>query len=370
MSRNEPVLAAVAAALSELGLCPAEATPVQTVLVAVSGGPDSICLTDALSRLVGWRSDEQRAGSRATIKQSGKRSGRFAGQLHLAHLHHGLRGAAADADAEFVQARARDYGWPVTVGQIDAKREAARLKLSLQAAARECRYRFLKETADRVGAAWIAVAHTANDQAETLLLRLLRGSGPDGLAGMPMVREGRIVRPLLRVTREVVLDYLVRRELSFRQDRSNEDRHYTRNRIRAELLPLLVRDYNPAIVARLAATARIMAEERQLVEELLSGSWREGLLAAEPGRLIFDRGVIGRQPAAVQRWWLRRALRVLTGGPAGTAKACEEVLRGLGRSNPRMVMLRGGVTVKMTETTIDVKRTNRVSVRAARVGGK
>jgi len=367
MSGHEPVLAAVAAALDELGLCPAEATPVQTVLVAVSGGPDSICLLDALSRLIGWRPD----GLRASIKQSGKQSGRFAGQLHLAHLHHGLRGKAADEDAVFVQARARDYGWPVTVGRIDARREAASMKLSLQAAARECRYRFLKETAERVGASWIAVAHTANDQAETLLLRLLRGSGPDGLAGMPMVREGRIVRPLLRVTREAVIDYLTRRGLSFRQDRSNEDRHYTRNRVRAELLPLLARDYNPAIVARLAATARLLAEERQLVEELLAGNWREGLLAAEPGRLIFDRTVISRQPPAVQRWWLRRALRLLVGGPTGTAKACEETLRSLRGAASRTVMLRGGLTVRMTATTIDfMRRTDRTSARTTRVGGK
>jgi tRNA(Ile)-lysidine synthase len=366
MSRHEPVLAAVSAALSELGLCPVNATPgappVQTVLVAVSGGPDSGCLLDALSHLVGWRPD----ALRSTIK----RSTRFAGRLHLAHLHHGLRGEAADADAEFVQARARDYGWPVTVGRIDARREAARLKLSLQAAARECRYQFLKETAERAGASWIAVAHTANDQAETLLLRLLRGSGPDGLAGMPMVREGRIVRPLLRVTREAVLDYLTRRDVPFRQDQSNEDRHYTRNRIRAELLPLLARDYNPAIVTRLAATARLMAEERQVVEELLAGHWREGLLAAEPGRLIFDRTVISRQLPAVQRWWLRRALRLLAGGPTGTVKACEETLRGLRRSAPRTVTLRGGLTVRMTETTIDFrKRADRPAVRVARVGG-
>jgi len=366
MSKHEPVLAAVTAALSELGLCPVNvqpgATPVQTVLVAVSGGPDSVCLLDALSRLVGWKP----GGLGATIR----RSARFAGRLHLAHLHHGLRGEAADADAEFVQARAMEYGWPVTVGRIDAKREAARLKLSLQAAARECRYRFLKETAERAGASWIAVAHTANDQAETLLLRLLRGSGPDGLAGMPMVREGRIVRPLLRVTREAVIDYLARRELSFREDRSNEDRHYTRNRIRAELLPLLARDYNPAIVVRLAETTRLMAEERQVVDEVLAGNWREGLLAAEPGRLIFDRTVIKRQSPAVQRWWLRRALRLLTGGPGGTAKVCEETLRGLRRPGSRTVTLRGGLTVRMTETTIDFKkRADRTSARVARVGG-
>jgi tRNA(Ile)-lysidine synthase len=366
MSRHEPVLAAVAAALNELGLCPATATPVQTVLVAVSGGPDSVCLLDALSRLIGWQ-DDRKGGPRAALK----RSARFAGQLHLAHLHHGLRGDAADADAEFVQARARDYGWPMTIGRIDARREAARLKLSLQAAARECRYQFLKETAERVGASWIAVAHTANDQAETLLLRLLRGSGPDGLAGMRLSREGRIVRPLLRVTRAAVLDYLARGGVPFREDRSNEDRHYTRNRIRAELLPLLARDYNPAIVTRLADTARLMAEERQVVDELLAGYWREGLLAAEPGRLIFDRTVICRQLPAVQRWWVRRALRLLSGGaPAGTAKICEETLRGLRRPAPRTVMLRGGLTVRMTDTTIDFKkRADRPSVRAARVGG-
>jgi len=107
------------------------------------------------------------------------------------------------------------------------------------------------------------------------------------------------------------------------------------------------------------------------VEELLAGNWREGLLAAEPGRLIFDRTVISRQPPAVQRWWLRRALRLLSGGPAGTAKACEETLRGLRGAAPRTVTLRGGLTVRMTATTIDfMKRADRTPARVTRVGGK
>ena len=347
MSRNEPVLSAVAAVLQDVGACSASASPLETVVVAVSGGPDSVCLLDALSRLLAPRT----AGGRGRCGPQ-----LLAGVLHVAHLHHGLRGKEADRDAAFVRQLAGRYGWPVTIGHADVRREAAERTVSIQVAARECRYRFLGEVADRVGASWTTVAHTANDQAETLLLRLLRGTGPAGLAGMPMVREGRIVRPLLRVTRAAVLDYVTRSGLRFRRDRSNRDPHYLRNRIRAQLLPRLARDYNPAIVSVLANTARLMAEEQQVVEELLAGIWREGLVAAGPHELVFDRAVIARQPMAVQRWWLRRALRLLSGGAAGSARALQEVLRGLRRSGPRSVSLRGGVVVQITRGQIQIMR--------------
>jgi tRNA(Ile)-lysidine synthase len=342
MSRNEPVLSAVSAGLQEVGACAATAAPLDTVVVAVSGGPDSVCLLDALSRLL-------------TPRRRG-RSTPLAGLIHVAHLHHGLRGKEADRDAAFVRRLARRQGWPVTIGTADIRGEAARLKQSIQVAAREHRYRFLHGLADRIGASWIAVAHTANDQAETLLLRLLRGTGPDGLAGMPVVREGRIVRPLLRVTRGAVLDYLGRRGLRYRRDRSNRDPHYTRNRIRADLLPRLARDYNPAIVSVLATTAGLVAEEQQMVDELLSRVWRGSLVAMEPHALAFDRVTIARQPSVVQRWWLRRALRLISGGAAGTARSLQEVLGGLHGARPRSVALGGGLLVQITPEQIRISR--------------
>jgi tRNA(Ile)-lysidine synthase len=350
MSRHEPLLADVAAALREAGACALGASPIDTIVVAVSGGPDSVCLLDALSRLLA----PQTAGGR------GGRPMLRAGLLHVAHLHHGLRGRDADRDEAFVQRSAARYGWPVTVGHADIRREAARQKQSVQVAAREHRYRFLSDVAERAGASWIAVAHTANDQAETLLLRLVRGTGPDGLAGMGLVREGRIVRPLLRVTRAAVLDYLRRRGLTYRRDRSNQDPHYTRNRIRADLLPRLAADYNPAIVSLLATTAGLMAEERQVVEEVLSTIWQASLTAVAPDRLTFDRTIIARQPPAVQRWWLRRALRLLQTGPAaaraGTAGTIQEALRRLRGADQGTVAFRGETRMVWTREQLHLVR--------------
>ncbi|MEW6324454.1 MAG: tRNA lysidine(34) synthetase TilS [Nitrospirota bacterium] len=348
MSTHDPLLAAVSAVLREVGACPADASPAQTVLVAVSGGPDSVCLLDALSRLFSGRAS---------------RRGRFTGLIHVAHLHHGLRGRDADQDEAFVRETARRYGWPITAGRIDVRVRAKRAGRSIQETARAERYRFLEETAHRTGAAWIAVGHTATDQAETLLLRLLRGTGPVGLAGIPLVRDGRIVRPLLRVTRDTVLEYLTRHELAYRRDRSNDDPHYTRNRLRADLLPRLARDYNPAIVPALANTAMLMAEEGRLMEELLAAIWREGLIGAAPDRLIFDRDTWLRQPPAVQRWWLHRALRVLSAGAAGGARGIQELLgrlrhacRQAGDGASGRVRLRGGVAVEFDQTQIRFER--------------
>ena len=353
MSKNDPLLTAVGAVLREIGAASVQAPPVPTMVVAVSGGPDSICLLDALTRLA---------------RRPAKGQTRPALVLHVAHLHHGLRGLDADRDEAFVRKTAGRHGWPVTIGRIDARQRARQAKRSLQEAARLERYRFLAETADRVGATWIAVGHTATDQAETLLLRLLRGTGPAGLAGMPLAREGHIVRPLLRVTRDAVIDYLRRYKLAYRRDRSNRDRHYTRNRLRADLLPRLARDYNPSIVTALATTAMLMAEERHVVEELLAGIWREGLIATAPDRLLFDRTAFVRQPPAVQRWWLHRALRVLAAGagrigtrrsevaPAGAASAIEEMLRRMRDGATGSLGVRGGIEVEFDRAQIRFTR--------------
>lgn len=200
------------------------------ILVAVSGGPDSLCLLHALSR----------APKPFHISD-----------LCAAHMEHGLRGEESKADALFVQSFCDERGIPCLVRRLDIAAEAARRRQSIQETARQERYDFLKKAADSFGSELIATAHNANDQEETVLLNILRGTGLTGLKGIPE-RRGRIVRPLLDVPRTEIEAYCREHELTPRHDASNADpSHYLRNRIRLELLPMLEQDYHPGIRASL-----------------------------------------------------------------------------------------------------------------------
>lgn len=221
----------VAGALRDCGVAPGA-----RLLVAVSGGVDSMVLLAALARL----------------------QGRLGLRLHVAHVHHGLRGRAADRDAAFVVAEAARLGLGATVARLDPA--GRRPGESVQVWAREARYRCLAAIADRVRAAHIAVAHTRDDQAETVLLNLLRGTGPRGLGGIPPVRD-RILRPLLEVSRAEVEAYATVAQLPFRADASNASDAYRRNRVRHHLLPLLAKEYNPRIVESLASLAPLVRED-------------------------------------------------------------------------------------------------------------
>ncbi len=200
------------------------------LLVGVSGGPDSVALLHGLVQL-GYRP-------------------------HVCHLNHRWRGKESDADAKFVRELARRFGVPVTVG--------ARKVPHTEAAARQARQEFFERVAQKTGLRTLVLAHTADDQVETFLLRLMRGAGPTGLGAMwPERRIGklRVVRPMLEVTRAEVLKYLSAQGLKWREDASNTDRRFLRNRIRHELLPLLERDYNPGIRKVLLRTAEIFRAE-------------------------------------------------------------------------------------------------------------
>ena len=202
----------------------------EPLLIGVSGGADSVALLHGLVEL-GYRP-------------------------HVCHLNHRWRGAASDADAQFVQALAGKLGLPVTIG--------ARKVAHAEAAARCARQEFFERVAKKTGLRTLVLAHTADDQVETFLLRLLRGAGPTGLGAMwpdRQIGRVRVVRPLLDVTRQEVLAYLAKHQLAYREDASNADRRFLRNRVRHELLPLLERDYNPGIRTVLRRTAEILRAE-------------------------------------------------------------------------------------------------------------
>jgi tRNA(Ile)-lysidine synthase len=215
------------------------------VVVALSGGADSVALVHLLREL-------QDLGE---VTVAG-----------LAHLNHQLRGAEADEDEAFCQALAAGLGLPIHVGRADVRAFAREQRRSVEDAARVVRYAFLEEAADRVAADAIAVAHTLDDQAETILLRLIRGSGPRGLAGI-LPRAGRVVRPLIEIARADLRQYIETRQLAWREDASNGDLSIPRNRVRHELIPYLEREFSPGISAVLAREAAIAREDENRLQQ-------------------------------------------------------------------------------------------------------
>ncbi len=283
----------------------------EAVVVGVSGGPDSLCLLHLLHAL----------------------AGEMALRLHVAHLNHGLRGAEADADAEFVAGYAAALGLPYTIGRAAVAALAEAGRLSLEEAARQARYRFLAEVARSVGAETIAVGHNADDQAETVLMHFLRGSGLSGLRGMlPKTPLGEyrlgedaaaapvsgshlpyIVRPLLAIPRREIALYCAEHGLQPRFDLSNEDTTFFRNRLRHELLPILER-YNPAIREILTHTAAVLAGDHQIVHSAIEDAWSRYARVyptPEGGEVYFDLPAWRALPLGLQRGLLRAAIHRL-----------------------------------------------------------
>jgi len=263
--------------------------PGETVLVAYSGGADSTALLHILLDL--------------------RREVPF--DLALAHFNHKLR-AAADADERFARNVARSLGLPITAGRRDVKAYARRRGLNLEEAARILRYEFLGRAAARAGAAKIATGHTLNDQAETFLIRLLRGSGPRGLAGIYPVHEGRIVRPLIDISRKEVEAYCRRKGLAFRTDETNLDDRYLRNKIRKRLVPYLERHYEPGLKVKLGRLASIFQEDESVLEDLTRVETARLIVRGDSG-LALD----ARRLARLPRGLARRAVRAFIDETAG-----------------------------------------------------
>ncbi len=256
------------------------------LVVGVSGGPDSVCLLHLLKRLCASDGPFPRVS------------------LHVAHLEHGIRGEESRADAAFVADLAQQWSLPYTVESVDVPALARKERLSLEDAARRARYQFLRCVAAAVGAARIAVAHHAGDQVETLVMHWLRGSGLAGLAGM-RPREGDIIRPLLEISREDILRYCQAHALPFREDSSNLDKRFLRNRLRQELLPVL-EQYNANLRETLLRNAAVLAEEDTYIEAQIDACWSEVIGVEGARRLEGDVAAYRRLPLALRRRLIRR----------------------------------------------------------------
>ena len=207
------------------------------VLCAVSGGADSMCL-------LYWLND---------LKE------KYGFSLYAAHYDHGLRGKESLRDALFTEEQCTRIGIPCTIGRGDVASFAAEQKIGTEDAARILRYRFLEEAADSLSCSRIATAHSLNDNAETVLMNLCRGSGTRGLAGIPPVR-GKLIRPLLNTGREEIEAYLKKNGIPHIEDSSNHCDDYTRNRIRHRVIPLLLEE-NPLFLSAVGRTAELLRED-------------------------------------------------------------------------------------------------------------
>ncbi|MFL5628612.1 MAG: tRNA lysidine(34) synthetase TilS, partial [Ktedonobacteraceae bacterium] len=282
------MLEAIAAYIERYQLLPDSGT----VIVAVSGGADSLCLLHILHRLCG---DPAKHYPRV--------------QLHVAHLDHKLRGDAASADAAYVAQLAAAWGLPATIGAIDVPALARQEKRSLEEAARVARYRFLRAAA---AGQRIAVAHHADDQVETLLLHWLRGGGVAGMVGMQPHQQD-IIRPLLSTRRAEILAYCLRHNLQPLQDTSNTDPRFLRNRIRHELLPLL-ESMNPSIRTTLLRNAEVVRVDAEWIEAQVDNSWPEVVVSAQETSIALNATALLALPLSIQRHLLRRVTAQLCAG--------------------------------------------------------
>jgi tRNA(Ile)-lysidine synthase len=254
------------------------------VIVAVSGGPDSVCLLEILVRL------------RETLKAS----------LIVAHLDHGLRPGEDERETEFVETLARRLEIPCACERASQLVNAR--GTCLEERARELRYRFFEGVLSRYHAQRVALGHNKNDQVETVVMNMLRGTGSAGLSGMPPVRENRYIRPLIHTTREEILAYLRERDLPYMTDSSNLETKYLRNRIRLELMPMLL-TYQPRLIDHLGDLAFLCREENQFMEQEAEKRLQEMIMLASEQAFDISIDALKGLPVALKYRVIRGAIR-------------------------------------------------------------
>ncbi len=264
--------------------------PNESVLAGVSGGPDSVCLLRVLLEL----------------------AGEFNLRIGALHLNHGLRDRESDRDEDFAGKKAEEAGIPFFCKKIDVSSAARSRGLSVEDAGRRLRYEFCLETAARHGYDKIAVGHNSDDNAELVLMNLIRGAGPRGLSGIPPVR-GKIIRPLIGVSRPEILDYIKSMNLDYVEDRSNEDTDFLRNRVRHELLPLLKKNYNPNMEETLNRLSDIFRQEEDWLEGLARDSMEKALIIEDEKRIVLSADSLAGFRTACLRRVLRSAVKKVKG---------------------------------------------------------
>ncbi|NLX62147.1 MAG: tRNA lysidine(34) synthetase TilS [Tissierellia bacterium] len=285
------------------------------ILVGVSGGADSMALLYVLLE----------------IKEE------IDFNIFIAHVNHGVRGEEALEDEKYVERTAKKLGIPYFSKQVNMEEYARKKKISAEEAGRELRYSFFREILSKIGGGKIAVAHNKNDQAETLLLRLFRGTGIEGLKGMEYKNKD-IIRPILGIEREEIEKYLLDRNIEFKIDRTNLEPIYNRNRIRLEIIPYIQKYYNPNIIDTLWRTSQLMSIDNEFFEEYCQRAYYKILKKKDENSIVLDGNTFKKEHISIQTRIIRNCILELNGSLQGiTMKHVEDVVtlfleRGTGKS--------------------------------------
>lgn len=310
------------------------------LLIAVSGGRDSMVLLELLKR------------GMPALGVEGV----------VAHIDHGLRGADSESDRRHTQQAAAEAGLAFCVRQIDPEAEqhgsSSRERPTLEEAARNLRREALIEIAEEKGCDWIATAHHAGDQAETVLLRLLRGTGPDGLAAMaPRSAEGRWLKPMLRVLPDAIEDWAKQAGVRWREDASNQERRFARNRLRLDWIPQLSETFNPQLLRALSDLAEAGRRDREWIDGLVEEASKGRVEFGETG-IRFALDGWESLPEALARRLVRRALTQVGLGRDVTRVHLERVLaylcRGRGAPRNKRLELPGGFLLQRRDDCFEL----------------
>ncbi|MBI3314072.1 MAG: tRNA lysidine(34) synthetase TilS [Candidatus Omnitrophica bacterium] len=267
--------------------------PREKVFIAVSGGPDSVALFHLLH---------------------GLENKKWKLKLGILHFNHQMRGRHSDRDEAFVRKLAKKFKVPFISGRQKVSLRAAEESESLEEAARNLRYDFFKKSALRFKIKKIVLGHTMDDQAETVLMRVLQGTGLRGLAGIrPCLQGGKVVfvRPLLDFSKKEILAYLRFHKIFYQKDESNQSPRFLRNRIRRKLLPMLGREFNPRVMQALARIPPIVSEEIEILENLAEETWRRTFKTATRLQVELRRMRFLKAPAPLQFRMIEKALKRL-----------------------------------------------------------
>ena len=236
------------------------------VVVAVSGGPDSMALLNSLYNL------------REPLKIK---------KIVVAHVNHMLR-EEAEAETKYVKEFCNNKNIEFYLKYVNIKQISVNNKISEETAGREERYKFFKEVANNVNANKIAIAHNYNDNAETVLMHLIRGSGISGLCGIKPYREGKFIRPLIECDRKGIEEYCKKNNLQPKYDKTNNDKTYTRNKIRNLLIPYIQKEFNPNILESLNRMSKIILEEEEYMEEVVVKEYKTCLIEEKVNKIIIN----------------------------------------------------------------------------------
>ncbi len=251
------------------------------IVIGVSGGPDSMCLLNILKDIM---SDE---------------TNKLSFSICVAHVNHGIR-EEAEEETKYVQDYCKKNNIPIYIKRIDVPKMARENKIGLEEAGRNARYKFFEEVVQETNSNKIAIAHNLNDRAETVLMNLIRGSGPLGLKGIE-AKRGKYIRPLIQIDRTDIEEYCEKEKLNPKIDKSNKDNTYRRNKIRNLLIPYLKEEYNPNIIEAITKLSEIMEDEQNYLEKIVNNIYEKLVIEERKGEIILNWKEFNKQDIVIKR---------------------------------------------------------------------